>query len=355
MNRLATVSMLFAGAVVTTTSSDRVDEYVRSEMAKQKIPGLSLAVVLNGTVERAKGYGLANVELQAPATEHTVYQSGSVGKQFTAAAVMLLVEEGKLGLDEPIGRYLAGAPASWTDITVRHLLTHTSGIKDYTDTDRLNYRLDYTDDELVRMAAGLPSDFAPGTKWAYSNTGYLLLGQIVNRVAGQFYGDLLADRVFGPLGMQTARVISEADIIPNRSAGYRLVNGEWKNQDYVSPSLNRQADGSLYLTVLDLVRWDKGLAERRLFKPSSYDVMWTPVRLKDGTSYPYGFGWELSPVNGHRVVMHTGSWQGFQAHISRFIDDHLSVIVMINSDTSEPEQIAHGVAALFVPDLRKKP
>lgn len=335
--------------------SDRVDAYVADEMARQRIPGLSLAVVRDGALAKARGYGLADVELGVPASERTVYQSGSIGKQFTAALVMLLAEEGRLGVDDPLGRHLEGVPAAWSGITLRHLLTHTSGIQDYTDTKVLDYRKDYSDEELERAIATLPLDFAPGEKWSYSNTGYLLLGLVVNRAAGRFYGDLLRERVFLPLGMESARVISEADLVPNRAAGYRLVDGEWKNQDWVSPTLNRQADGSLYLSVLDLVRWDAALSARELLRLESYEAIWKPAVLNDGTTAPYGFGWRLASTNGHATVFHSGAWQGFQGHIARFADDGLTVIVLANVDAADPEAIARGVAAIYVPGLAAEP
>jgi CubicO group peptidase (beta-lactamase class C family) len=348
-------ALLLLAAAADVAGADRVDEYVAAEMARQKIPGLSLAVVRDGALERARGYGLANLELGVAASERTIYQSGSLGKQFTAALVMLLVEEGRLALDDRIGRHLPGLPPAWAGITIRHLLTHTSGIEDYTETELVNYRLDYTDDELLRLVATLPLDFAPGVKWSYSNTGYLLLGLVVNRATGRFYGDLLRERVFAPLGMRTARVISEEEIVENRAAGYRLVDGTWKNQEYVSPTLNRQADGSLYLSVLDLVRWDAALAARKLLRPESYEAIWKPVELNDGTTHPYGFGWQLAPTNGHPTLSHSGAWQGFQAHIARFAADRLTVIVLANVDAADPERIAHGVAALYVPELAVKP
>jgi CubicO group peptidase (beta-lactamase class C family) len=151
--------------------------------------------------------------------------------------------------------------------------------------------------------------------------------------------------------MDSTRVISEADIIPNRAAGYLLVKGEWKNQTYVAPTINRTGDGSLYLTAVDLAKWDMALTARKLLKPSSYEAMWTPVRLNDGTTYPYGFGWQLAPTNGHKTISHGGSWQGFLTHISRFVDDHLTVIVLVNTDSAETEKIAQGVAARYVPAL----
>src|SRR5687767_6796766 len=197
-----------AGAQATL---DSVDRYVRAEVARQRIPGLSVAVLRGDSIVLARGYGFANLEHRVPATDSTVYQSGSVGKQFTAAAVVLLAREGKLSLDDPIRRFFPEGPAAWDRVTVRHLLTHTSAIPDYTDST-MDYRRDYTEAQLVELAARLPLQFRPGATWSYSNTGYALLGFIVRRVSGEFYGDFLRRRVFEPLGMRTARVISESDI-----------------------------------------------------------------------------------------------------------------------------------------------
>src|SRR2546425_1429373 len=237
--------------------TSKVDDYIKAEMQRQRIPGLSLAVIKDGRIILAKGYGLANVEHQVPVKPETVFQSGSTGKQFTATAVMMLVEERKLSLDDKITKYFHDAPQSWQNITVRHLLTHTAGTTDYPRD--FDFRRDYTEDELLKRAQAIPLAFQPGEKWSYSNLGYVLLGILIHKVSGQFYGDFLQERVFRPLGMTTARIISEADIIPNRAAGYRLVKGELKNQDWVSPSLNTTADGALYLTVYDMAKWDEAL------------------------------------------------------------------------------------------------
>src|SRR5215469_6436679 len=249
---------------------EQVDKFVLAEMQREKVPGVAIGVVSKGELVTAKGYGDANVELQVPVIRKTVFQSGSVGKQFTAVAVMLQVEAGKLALDDSITKYFPDAPSSWQPITIRHLLTHTSGIPDYTErgaddsSGGIDLRRDYTEDELSKAAFSLPLEFEPGSRWSYSNTGYLLLGIIIHKVSGQFYGDILKERVFTPLGMKTARVISEEDIVPNRSAGYRLVNGELKNQEWVAPTLNTTADGALYLSMLDFISWDRGLRSQAI-------------------------------------------------------------------------------------------
>ncbi|HEY2963968.1 MAG TPA: serine hydrolase domain-containing protein [Pyrinomonadaceae bacterium] len=329
--------------------STKVDDYIRAEMRAQQIPGVSLAVIKNGEIVLARGYGLANVEHQVPVKPETIFQSGSMGKQFTATAVMMLVEESKLSLDDNITKYFPDAPETWRNITIRHLLTHTSGMGDYPPD--IDMRRDYTEDEMVQRIKALPLAFQPGEKWSYSNLAYVMLGVLIHKVSGKFYGDFLQERVFKPLGMSTARVISEADIVPNRAAGYRVVDGQLKNQNWVSPTLNTTADGALYLTVYDMAKWDAALYSEKLLKRSSLEQMWTPVKLNDGKTHPYGFGWALGEVHGHRIIEHGGSWQGFKSQISRYVDDKLTVVVFANQARANPAKLAHGVAALFNPQL----
>ena len=327
---------------------DRVDAYVNAEMMQQRIPGLSLAVMKEGRIILAKGYGLSNVELQTPVKPETIFQSGSVGKQFTATAVMMLVEDGKLALEDKVSKYL-DTPDTWKNITVRHLLSHTSGTADYTPD--FDMRRDYTEDELLKRATAIPLAFQPGEQWRYSNLGYLTLGILIRKVSGKFYGDFLAERVFKPLEMTTARIISESDIVPNRAAGYLLLGGVLKNQNWVSPTMNTTADGALYLTALDMAKWDAALYGERILKKSSLDAMWTPVKLKDGTSPKYGFGWGLEMVRGHRLIEHGGAWQGFKAHIARYVDDRLTVVVFANLAQANTSRMAHAIAELYVPEL----
>jgi len=339
-----------------------VDALVGAEMREQRIPGLALAVLRDGKVVKAQGYGLANVELNVAVKPETVFQTGSVGKQFAATAVMMLVEEGKVGLDDKLSKYLEGTPAAWKDVTVRNLLTHTSGIADYTDSKYtkagglINLRGDYTEEQLYQKLVQLPLNFETGTKWKYSNTGYVLLGFVIHKVTGKFYGDFLQQRIFRPLGMSATRIISEADIVPNRTSGYELVKGEIKNQGWVSATLNTTADGALYTNVLDLGKWDAALYTEKLLKRGSFEQMWTPVKLKDGKTYPYGFGWFLGEANGRRLIEHDGAWQGFTMNISRYVEDKLTVIVMTNLDEghSKPDRIAHGVAGLYDSGLKEK-
>jgi CubicO group peptidase (beta-lactamase class C family) len=339
----------FATLALAQSSLDSAfADYVKAEMERQHIPGLALLVTRDGKVVRSEGFGLANVELQVPVKPETIFQSGSVGKQFTATAVMMLVEAGKIGLNDPLTKYFPEAPPNWKNVTIRELLSHTGGFGDY--PKNFNFRKDWTEPQLLKLVESIPLAYPPGTKWEYSNLGYLTLGILIHRVSGEFYGDFLQKRIFQPLGMQATRIISEADIIPNRAAGYRLVKGELKNQEWVAPAMNTTADGSLYFSIADLSKWDAALYQGKLLKPSSFDLMWTPVKLKNGqpNKAGYGFGWFIEERNGHRCIHHDGSWQGFETAIDRYVDDHLSVVALTNLAGAKPGEITKHVAEMYL-------
>jgi CubicO group peptidase (beta-lactamase class C family) len=335
----------------TPTSIDSINHYVTAEMKRRQIPGTSVAVLRGDRLLLARGYGFANLELRVPASDSTIYQSGSLGKQFTAAGVAMLAEQGRLRLDDRITQWLPEGRGIWDSVTVRHLLTHTSGITEYTDST-FDYRKDYTEDQLVDFAASRPLDFPPGNRWSYSNTGYLLLGVLIHRITGRFYGEVLRELIFSPVGMRTTRIISEAAVVPNRSAGYQLVDGRIENQDWVSASLNTTADGALYFSIKDLVQWARALNHRRIPTVELLDSAWSPVRLNDGGRYPYGFGWDLSEQRGHRRIGHTGAWQGFKSALYRYPEFDLTVIVLANLAQAEAGALAQGIAGVMEPALR---
>jgi CubicO group peptidase (beta-lactamase class C family) len=349
---LACLTICFAAPLSAQRAAmiDSVNQYVTREMERQRIPGASIAILRGDTILLSRGYGLANLELRVPATDSTIYQSGSMGKQFTAGGIAMLAEQGRLGLDDEITRWLPEGAGVWDSVTVRHLLTHTAGMAEYTDST-FDYRKDYTEEQLVRFAASRPLDFPPGQRWSYSNTGYLLLGVLIHRVTGRFYGDVLRQLIFEPVGMHTTRIISEADIVPNRAAGYELVKGRMKNQEWVSPSLNTTADGALYFSVKDLAQWAVSLNHRRIPSAAALGTAWTPVRLNDGGTYPYGFGWDLTQQRGHTRIGHTGSWQGFKTAMYRYPEYGLTIVMLANLAQGQPGAIVQGVAGLLEPAL----
>jgi CubicO group peptidase (beta-lactamase class C family) len=355
---MATAAALLAGCAAAPGPSaipnpSPTDAIVAEEMARQRIPGVAVAVVRRGQVVRAAGFGLANVEHAVPVTTSTVFQTGSLAKQLTAVAVMLQVEDGKLDLDASIARYLPGAPDHWKSITVRHLLTHTSGIPGY-DERLLDYRKDYSEDQLVQIAFGLPLEFPAGSRWSYSDPGYMLLGVIVRKASGRFYGDVLRDRVFTPLGMSTARIISEEDIVMHRAGGYRRDGEALKNQAWVAPTLNTTADGSLYLSLQDWLAWERALRQRAVLRAESWEQVFAPVRLTSGKTFPHGFGWELDDGRGPAGYRHEGAWQGFQTAYLHATDADLTVIVLANLAEARPMHIAERVAQMHVPEVKRR-
>lgn len=355
------VSLPVPAASSADGASARVDSAVREQMREQKIPGATIAVVRDGKIIKVAAYGVANVELGAPARVDTVYAAGSITKQFTASAVMLLVEQGRVALEDSITKYFPEAPATWKPITIRQLLTHTSGIPDiFGDTEEnlyskgvIDFHRKYTEDELARAYFAQPLDFPPGSKWNYSNPGYEMLGFLVHRVTGQYYGDFFREKFFQPLGMKATEIYSYLNIVPNRASGYDLVKGAWKNTPlWHDVSTLSNAEGSLLTTVLDLAKWDAALYTDRILKQSSLETMWTPVPLDDGSAYPSGMGWFIAKARGHRIVFHTGGGFGFYAVISRYLDDRLTVIVMTNIDETHTDvlKIAAAIASVYVPE-----
>jgi CubicO group peptidase (beta-lactamase class C family) len=329
-----------------------VDTYVTAQMRQDHIPGLSLAVVRDGRVVLARGYGFANVEARLPATPDTVYEVMSLTKQFVAAAILRLVEAHRLTLNLPLAAILPHLPPTWDPITLRQLLAQTSGIPDYTEVPGFtgDLRQEVSPQALLQPVQARPLLFAPGTQWGYSNSNYLLLGLVLERVTGHSVAQALHDAVFAPLGMTATRVNDLAAIIPRRAAGYTWRGTQLENAGYVSPT-QMGAAGDVISTVLDLARWDQALALGQLLTRSDTALMATPTHLPDGTLAPYGLGTELDMVNGHRVVGHQGSGLGFNATLARFVDDHLTVIVLCNLTGAPSQPIARHIATLYLPAL----
>jgi D-alanyl-D-alanine carboxypeptidase len=334
-------------------TAERVDEFVEKEREKRHIPGLSVAVVQNGQLALAKGYGQANVELEVSASADTVYQIGSITKQFTATAIMQLAEEGKLSIDDPISKYLANAPESWKDVTVKHLLNHTSGIKSYTNIgdNMAKSRLERSKDDIVGTVRDLPLEFAPGDKWSYNNSGFFLLGMIIEKVTGQSYSDVLNERIFKPLEMDATSVNELSAIVPRRATGYTW-GGKLQNAEHASMSWPFAA-GAIVSTVNDLAKWDAALYSEKVLKSSILEQMWTKTKLNNGQESDYGFGWGVGDYRGHRLISHGGGIPGFTTNIARFVNDKLTVIVLTNlsSPGANPASIANGIAGIYLPDL----
>ena len=338
--RTAALAVVLVCAASAAARADEVDDYVRGEMARSKVPSLAIAVIRDGQLVKVQGYGFADVARQVPATPDTVYKIGSVSKQFIATGVMLLVQDGRVSLEDPVSKHLHDTPASWSGITIRHLLTHTSGIvREGPAFDPFKIQ---SDADVVKSAYPLPLRFEPGAKWEYCNTGYFALAEIIHRVSGQPWSDYLNAKVFRPSGMTATRPTSASD--PMRAVGYagdgnRDVAPDWPA---VRPS------GAFLSTVRDLVKWEGVLATNQILTDESRRLMWTPVRLNDGSSAPYGFGWELGERGGRRHIGHGGSLPGFRSVYARFPDDRLTVIVLTNADEVDRNAIVKGIADIYL-------
>jgi CubicO group peptidase (beta-lactamase class C family) len=343
--------VLLAVLCAAPAAADRVDDFVDAELRRQRIPGVSIAVVRRGKVVKAKGYGLANVELPAPATRDSVFQIASVSKQFVAAALMLLAQDGKLAVTDPLGKHLGGVPETWNGVTLRHLLTHTSGIA--SSLPGWTLTTEWSDEQVLKAAAEAPVRVPPGEQWEYNSIGYHLLGTVVRRHTGKPWQEFLAERLFRPLGMTATRRRSPADVVPNRAAGYALVDGVLKNAAYMGESRSGSGSGGLLSTAVDLARWDLALDGGGPLRRDTLEEMWKPVRLKDGTTVPYGYGWGLETTRGQRSIGHGGFTNGFRSSVKRFPDLRLTVIVLVNLQDADPDRILEGIAALYEPSLRE--
>lgn len=348
-----------SGTMLTAAQTARIDAHIIREMSRQMVPGAAVGVYGRGRVLLAKGYGFADIGRRTPVGPKTIFQLGSVGKQFTAAAVMLLVEKGRMGLDDSITDYLDAAPKKWRGIRIKNLLSHTSGIADYIarrftgNGGPFYMRLNLSERELARRAYRLPIRFGSGERWRYSNTNYMLLGLAIRRASGKPWFEYVKEAVFGRLGMKSPRLVHENDVVRDCASGYELRRGRVRDQEWWSDAFNSTADGVVYCNVLDMAKWDRALYGTRLLKRSSLNRMWTVFRLNDGklNAENYGFARHMNRIGGHRVMEHSGSWQGFEAYIARYVDDGVTVVTMDNLARPAPLPTAHAIARIACPSL----
>ncbi|HEY3252188.1 MAG TPA: serine hydrolase domain-containing protein [Ignavibacteria bacterium] len=344
----------------------KIEGYIKDEMKTQQIPGLTYAVVRNGKVIDSGAYGLANIELQAPVTLHTRFALGSIGKTFTATGIMILVKDEMLSLDDPVNKYIDSLPDTWGSITLRHLLNHTSGIRDYIG-DFPGYpviqgrdrKQEYTEAQIIHMAADAPLNFAAGERWAYSNMNFVLLGFIIHKVSGKPLPEFINERIFSPLGMSETRYISVRDIIPGRATGYLLDdNGKITNGIYVSTFFSSTGDMGIITTACDMAKWSIGLNSGKILDKTILNQMWEPAKLSSGMEATglggsnYGLGWFLDDHRGYKVRGHGGSFiNGYTSDFLYFDDFDLSVIVLTNLNPTDVHWICLNIGGFFVPEL----
>jgi D-alanyl-D-alanine carboxypeptidase len=320
----------------------RIDTIVADAFADRASAGAAVEVVRRGQVIVKKGYGKANVELEVPMTERNVFRIGSMTKQFTAAAIMRLVERGKVKLDDEVGKLLPDAPLQGKHVTVAQLLTHTSGIKNYSELKEVHEPLPLPPARLFALLKDQKFEFEPGQSWRYSNTNYYLLGLIIEKLSGRKYADFLHDEVLALAGLMHTRYCDNDAIIPGRAEGYSPNGPRLKNAPPIDMSAPF-AGGALCSTVDDLVAWAQALAGGKVVSAASYAKMTTPVITADGKAPPYGFGLNLADLYGHRRVWHNGGINGFNSVLVSFPDDGLTVVVLANSDGGIANEVARAI------------
>jgi CubicO group peptidase (beta-lactamase class C family) len=339
-------------AAAAPASADDLDDFVNAAIRQRNIPGVAIAVVKDGALVRTGGYGLADRERNVAPGPDTVFRIGSLSKQFIATGIMLLVQDGTLMVGDRLEKHLAGVPQAWHDITIRHLLTHTSGLRREAPSADLSKA--QPDIDLIRSAYDVPLQWQPGDKYDYSNLGYYVLAEVITRVSGMPWHEFIAKRVFQPLGMTRTTTTSDAGRLSNRASGYVWRDGTWS----AAPALVAlRPSGAFVSTATDLAKWAVALEGDRVLSKASKAEMWKPVTLNDGGTFPYGFGWELDdfPPGGHvtgvPMIRHEGTIPGFRPGFTRLPKQGLTIIVMTNLDRGAVDAIIAGIAVRYAPEL----
>ena len=322
--------------------TSKVDEYMKAVLQVDGFSG-TIMVAHDGKPIVSKGYGMANIELNVPNTPEKIFRLGSITKQFTGMAIAMLQERGKLSVSDPMCIYFTDCPEIWKPITIKHLLTHTSGITNYTafpDFAKTTV-MPVTTTAMADRLKKEKLEFVPGEKMSYSNSGYFLLGNIIEKVSGKSYEDFLQENIFTPLGMKQSGYDDPLRIIPNRAAGYQKQAGKVINASYTDMSVPYAA-GSLYSSTGDLLIWDQALYTEKLVTKKALDEIFTPWKGDAG----YGFGWNIGKRFDRRQVSHGGGIYGFATQIARFPDDRVTVIVLSNVQSAPAGNIANNLSAI---------
>jgi D-alanyl-D-alanine carboxypeptidase len=337
--RLLLFALLSLGFAPSQEAATRVEAVLEAELQAGRIPGAAVAVARDGKIAFSKGCGQA--------TAATVFRIGSITKQFTAAAILLLRDEGKLSVDDPLSKFLPEFPHG-KDVSIRHLLTHTSGIKSFTSLKeyRTGMAGDRTPEEMIQLFRDQPVDFPPGEKFLYNNSGFFLLGVIIEKASGTTYAEFLKKRLFAPAGMESTWVDAPKLEVARRATGYKKVQEEWKEADPISMTQPGGA-GAMISTVEDLLKWDAALHGGTLLKKESLAEMTTPSTLKDGKATRYGFGLFIEGQGAARVIGHGGGINGFVSYLGRFPERGLSVAVLVNSEGYDARGLANKVLKAY--------
>jgi CubicO group peptidase (beta-lactamase class C family) len=340
------ILILFFLPSLSLAQVDSTDIIIKHMMSEQKIVGLSLAVVKGGQTVVNKGYGLADVELKVPVTSETVIRLGSVSKQFFSTAIMKLVEEGMLTIEDPVHKYFPDAPETWRPIKINNLMSHTSGLqREGPAFDNFKIQSDL---DIIKSAYSLPLDFETGTKYQYCNLAYFMLAEIIKQVSGMPWQDYIHDRLFVPAGMNNSYVTDFYLIIPNRARGYMHRHDTLVN---AFPMYAIRPSGGFLSTSSDMIKWEKTIREgKTILKKENWEKLWQPfIKMSDNADSKeyYGFGWAIAEHKGHKIVVHGGSNPGFKAVYIRFVEDDLSIIILTNTSEANPHDVGFALADYY--------
>jgi CubicO group peptidase (beta-lactamase class C family) len=329
--------------------STEIDALVHAQIGPCE-PGAAVALVKENHLIHCQGYGLANLEWEQPVTPHTVFGLGSLTKPFTATAMMLLEKQGKLHLDDSIQTYLPEYPDSRYTVTLMHLLTHTSGLPNFVTQPEFweqHAAVKTSVEEVIALFKDLPFDFEPGTRYSYSNSGYVLLGRILERRLDMSYADAIQQLIFHPLGMTHSYYLSPEPIIPSRASGYAHTEQGYQHARFITAAV-KYAAGGLGSTLEDLLLWDAALREERLLDRLTQDRMYTPVQLVDGHQEHYGLGWAMGHYRQHHFICHAGGVPGFSSFFGRFPEEDVTIIVLSNRDGFDASALARQISHLVL-------
>jgi D-alanyl-D-alanine carboxypeptidase len=338
------VVFVLLSLVATAARTNQIDDFVRAQMKTFSLPSVSLAIVEDGKVTKIGSYGMADVARGTPAAPETVYKIGSVSKQFIATGIMLLAQDGRLKVDDPISRHIPDVPPAWQPITIRHLLTHTGGI--VRESPAFDPAKVQSDADVIKAAYPLPLRFEPGAKYEYCNVGYFTLAEIITRVSGQPWTQFMQERVFKPSGMMMTAPTNVTPTLPNRAIGYAGKDNSKPADDWIA----LRPSGAFLSTVGDLAKWDALLYTDKVLSEASRREMWTRVRLNDGSTADYGFGWQVDTLkkSGRHVVAHGGSLPGFRAYFARYVNERVTVILLTNGEDVGLADVANGIVDIYM-------
>jgi D-alanyl-D-alanine carboxypeptidase len=331
----------------------RIDSAIRAAIDARQIPGLQVAVIKFGLVLKKGNYGYANLEDRTPVTDSTLFSIASLSKAFTCAGILLLMEDGKLSIDDSVGKYFDSLPAAWAGITLRRLMNQTSGIRDDWGEDDNFFYTRNSDSALFAALKSAPLIFQPGERWS-PDCGPFVLGLIIAKVSGETYPDFMKHRIFDKLAMTNSRIDDPDNIIPNRAAGYRTKGHQILHGRQISAAARMRGDVGVLTTVTDMLKWYQALQDSSLLKKSSLDLMFTPGLLKDSSKTGFGFGWSLDPYRDHALISQAGNFRtGYNAVMEYYPEDHVGIIILCNLCEAKIQQVSRDIVGLFNPDYRR--